>query len=238
MELLFERKKSLLWLDARTKFVVMICSSTILAAVYDWYLDIAIFAFVMCIGYLLGEVRITTKFTLAYGILAFLRFFVLMYCSGFAEIFIRGFSFILMRMLPMFLAAVLLILTTTVSEFIAAFRRAKIPDAIVIPLSVIFRFIPTIKEEWISIRQAMKFRGIGTSLQSIVKNPMQNLEYVLIPVMMSTATIAEELAAASMSRGLATGVRRTIITDIKLRFWDYFILISYPCLVFLAIFVF
>ena len=96
---------------------------------------------------------------------------------------------------------------------------------IVIPLSVMFRFIPTISEEWHSIRDAMRFRGIGISVRSVLTKPMMTLEYTMVPLLMSTATIADELAAASLSRGLDADTKRTSIEDVRLRLQDYLLIL-------------
>ena len=66
--------------------------------------------------------------------------------------------------------------------------RIHVPQKVVIPLSVVFRFFPTVKEEYVSIRDAMKMRGIIT-----VRSPMKMLEYRIVPLMMSVAKIGEEL---------------------------------------------
>lgn len=62
-------------------------------------------------------------------------------------------------MLPIFMAGILLMKTTSVSEFMLSFERMHLPNKLIIPLSVMFRFIPTISEEWHSIRDAMRFSG-------------------------------------------------------------------------------
>ena len=53
-----------------------------------------------------------------------------------------------------------LIATTSVSEFISAMEKLHMPQAITIPMSVMFRLFPTIGAEWRSIRRAMRMRGI------------------------------------------------------------------------------
>ena len=53
-----------------------------------------------------------------------------------------------------------MISSTSVSEFIGAMERMHITEKIVIPMSVIFRFFPTISEEYQAIRDAMKMRNI------------------------------------------------------------------------------
>ena len=128
-------------------------------------------------------------------------------------------------LLPIIAAALLLIRTTTVSEFIAAFQKMHLPDAFIIPMSVMFRFILTIAEEWHSIRSAMRFRGIGISLKTILLNPVHTVEYTLVPLLMSTAIIANDLAAASLARGLESGVPRSCIRRVKLGAADVVVLL-------------
>lgn len=86
-------------------------------------------------------------------------------------------------------------------------------------------FIPTISEEWHSIRDAMRFRGIGISVRSVLTKPMMTLEYTMVPLLMSTATISDELAAASLSRGLDADTKRTCIEDVRLRTQDYLLIL-------------
>ncbi|MBQ6249028.1 MAG: hypothetical protein IJJ88_02345, partial [Oscillospiraceae bacterium] len=45
-------------------------------------------------------------------------------------------------------------------KVISAMERIKMPQAITIPISVMFRLFPTIGAEWRSIRRAMRMRGI------------------------------------------------------------------------------
>ena len=47
----------------------------------------------------------------------------------------------------------------------------------------------------------------------------------MVPLLMSTATIADELAAASLSRGLDADTKRTCIEDVKLRPQDYLLIL-------------
>lgn len=54
---------------------------------------------------------------------------------------------------------------------------------------------------------------------------MMTLEYTMVPLLMSTATIADELAAASLSRGLDADTKRTSIEDVRLRLQDYLLIL-------------
>ena len=115
--------------------------------------------------------------------------------------------------------------TTTVSEFVAAMEHMHIPQTIVIPISVVFRFFPTVKEEYAAIRDAMKMRGITT-----LRNPMKMLEYRVVPLMISIAKIGEELSAAALTRGLGAPQKRTNICKIGFAPLDiFFFLLAIPC---------
>ena len=56
-----------------------------------------------------------------------------------------------------------LISSTYVSEFIAAMEKLHVSQKIIIPFVVMFRFFPTIAEEYHAIQDAMKMRGIHFS---------------------------------------------------------------------------
>ena len=85
-----------------------------------------------------------------------------------------------------------------------------------IPMSVIFRFFPTIGEENAAISDAMRMRGIRFG----GKHPGRMLEYRLIPLMISVVKIGDELSAAALTRGLGAPVRRTDICRIGFHVQD------------------
>lgn len=129
-------------------------------------------------------------------------------------------SGIFSRMLPAIVAAHYLVTTTTVSEFVAGMHRMHAPDSIVIPLSVMFRFIPTVVEEATSIQQVMKMRGIRVG----AGHPRKMLEYRLVPTMICSARIGEELSAAALTRGLGAPIARTNVSHIGFAIQDWIII--------------
>ncbi len=91
--------------------------------------------------------------------------------------------------------------------------------------SVVFRFFPTVKEEYAAIRDAMKMRGITT-----FRSPLKMLEYRIVPLMISVAKIGEELSAAALTRGLGAPQKRTNICKIGFGPLDiFFFLLAIPC---------
>ena len=92
---------------------------------------------------------------------------------------------------------------------------------IVIPLAVMFRFIPTVQDEWNGVRKAMAFRGISMTPGAIFRHPFQTIEYILVPLLFSSVGVMEELAAASLARGMDSERARTSFEEVKLRGADF-----------------
>jgi len=140
--------------------------------------------------------------------------------------------FIITKILPTVILARYIVKSTKVSEFLAAMNRLRITDKLTIPISVIFRFFPTVVEESKAINDAMRMRGIEMG----AKKASEALEYRMVPLIASCSIIGEELSAAAMTRGLEVGKRRSCIWNIRLGFMDYImILFCLVCYVWFAI---
>ena len=113
------------------------------------------------------------------------------------------------RFVPTLALAYFVFATTTVSEFMAAMARIRMPDWITIPLSVLFRFFPTLGEEARAIGAAMRMRGI-----SPLRNGTAFLECALVPLMSCAVSIGEDLSAAALARGLGGPAKRTNVCSI------------------------
>ena len=68
----------------------------------------------------------------------------------------------------------------------------------------------------------MRLRGVGLAGKN--KNLLTHLEYVIVPLMMSTLRIGDELSAASLTKGLGTG-HRTHICTVRLKVTDYILMV-------------
>ena len=103
--------------------------------------------------------KAAARFAVTYAVLFILELSVLPLLAG-AWHFILGAAVgIYTHMLPGFVMGYYLVSTTTVSEFVSAMERMHVPQKIVIPMTVVFRFFPTLKEEYAAIRDAMKMRA-------------------------------------------------------------------------------
>ena len=73
--------------------------------------------------------------------------------TGIVNFLLLAICGILSRFLPGIMLGMYLIETTTVSEFTAAMSKMHVTDKIAIPLSVMFRFFPTVADEFPAGRQ-------------------------------------------------------------------------------------
>lgn len=141
--------------------------------------------------------------------------------SGILNFLILGICGILSRFLPCMMMGTYLVSTTTVSAFTAAMERIHLSEKIIIPLSVMFRFFPTVVDEARSVNAAMKMRDIRLGKAGIFKI----LEYRIVPLMVCCVKIGEELSAAALTRGLGGTVRRTNICKIGFHVQDWIVIL-------------
>ncbi len=129
---------------------------------------------------------------------------------------------ILQQLLPGMTLGLLIIQTTSISQYMNGLRRLRIPAGPALATSVIFRFIPTIREENAGIKQALIVRG-WTGFKAW-RHPIDLLNYRLAPLLLSTSRIADELSMASLCRGLSTERERTSYPSDDLHLFDWLLI--------------
>jgi energy-coupling factor transport system permease protein len=82
------------------------------------------------------------------------------------------------------------------------------------------RFFPTIKEEYSSINDAMRMRGVMFGGGNVLKM----FEFRMIPLLFSCVNIGEELSAAAITRGLGGETKRSSIVELRLGVFDYLLM--------------
>ena len=123
---------------------------------------------------------------------------------------------------------------TTASEYLAVFKKLHIPDTFAVSFVVMLRFIPTLKEHLQNIRKALVFRNIRIGPVYFIKHPIISIERLIVPMLMSSGKVMEELSAAAMTRGLDVGRKRTTIVKFQLQLTDFlFILVGIWTLIYL-----
>ena len=225
--------KGIVKLDPRTKLLIFLTSGILAINAYR-IAPIMIFGAVLCLVLALCGKWITALKCMALLSLAcYTRYMVETSGRGASAVLIIVSSLlsIFLFTFPVLISFLLLAQTTRISHFLSALQAMHLPAALVIPIAVIFRFVPTVQEEWTGIRKAMAFRGIELNMMNAIRHPMKTVEYVLIPLLFSTISVMEELAAAALARGMDAGVKRSSYEVVKLRAADYIVIAVFLCLI-------
>ena len=132
--------------------------------------------------------------------------------------------------MPIMLYGQTFLKTTSVSEMVTGLYAMKIPRAFIITFAVAMRFFPTAKEEISHVRDAMSLRGIGFSLRNLRLRPALVFEGFITPLLVRASTIAEELSAASITRGLDNPAPRTAFIKLNITVKDTFFTVIFTLL--------
>lgn len=220
-ELLVSQKSNTgLPLDPRTKLAALTTIAVfILGGTYEGIMKYYILVLALIPLLLLlasKKIKAAAVYILLFGGSMLAEFWLIPHLSGIINFIILAMSSILLRFVPGIVMGYFVVSTMTVSEFVAAMEKLHLPSQITIPMAVMFRFFPTVMEEWSAIGDAMRMRGIrfgGGKAGAI-------LEYRLVPMMMCSVKIGEELSAAALTRGLGGPVKRTNICKIGFHMQD------------------
>lgn len=202
------RGEGLAWrLDPRTKIVAMVAACISSSIYRDAMWGSVLFACALTLVCIAGKPRAAFKFLTGYvAILALVSLTTLFSPDIGARVALILQS--LRAAFPALLLATLLVTTTKIGDLIAALTTFKLPRAIIMPLAVGIRFFPTFAEEFRFVSDAAKLQGLGLGM-AVVSHPAALFEAYLVPVMLRSAKIAEELAAAAVARGIERPGERT-----------------------------
>lgn len=213
-------------LDPRTKIILLIALGFFVTGGFGEGLYFTIVKYTLIIMPLLilisvGRWKKSLIFITIYAACFVLGEYILDYLDGTLKFLIGGCISMYMTIIPTIVMGSLIISTTTVSQFNAAMKRMHVSEKITIPMSVMFRFFPTVFEEASAVNSAMKMRGIrlgGNKLSDM-------FEYRIVPIMTCSVTIGEELSQASLSRGLCGKAKRTNICKIGFGLLDVVVIL-------------
>ncbi|CVI64930.1 Energy-coupling factor transporter transmembrane protein EcfT [Clostridiales bacterium CHKCI001] len=200
--------------DPRTKlFVLLICAVAITISPSLYYEGGLVFV-ILLYGILSGKPKYSIIMAIIYGGLLGLAIISNFYLSGALRIMFTTFSDFIGKMFPCVMMGGILVGTTQASEFMAALNHMHIPKNVVVPVTVMLRYIPMIQEDWGYIKDSMKLRDVAPSLKGLIKNPSQTVECIYVPLMMAASKMADEISAAAVTRGIENPKPRTCVKQI------------------------
>lgn len=224
-------KRAILVLDPRTKIFLVLAmgaSITILVPIYVEILSAALLAFLFVMN---RQVKSAIKLMTVFLFLAGLTYLP-QDIPGVTSI-VMPVGFMVRRFMMPIVAGNYLISSTPVGLLMNALEKLKLPFSVVITIAVMFRFFPTLKEEYGHIKNAMKMRGIGLNAVNIISKPILTLEYMMVPLLSSASRIGDELAAAGHTKGVDAPAKKVRYKTSRFTAADAFIFL-YIIAVFIA----
>jgi len=221
-------------LDPRIKLLLLVLAAFYIGMDLSIAVESALILIYVFPFFIIGLFTWGVVFLGIYILQLFLATFVLPHINIGFIIYVLSFLVHGLRvLLPSIIAGAYAFKTTTVNEWIAAFKKLHMPNWLLIPLAIMARFFPTIREDYRHIRKAMAFRGIGTGFWDLVKNPIQTLEFILIPLLMNATQVAEDLTVSSLTKGLSLPGKHTTIVRLQLTKYDWlYVVLAFLPLVF------
>ena len=194
-------------LDPRTIMGVLLAASVVAFMSKSLTVELGLVLGVALLQALTGHVRMALAFAGGYAVLWAVLNLVFPHVGGVAATMFT-ISFTFSRKIFLCLMVGSLLVT-------AALERLRVPQVVLIPLTVTMRYFPALKDEMAHIRDAMRLRDIPAS---------ERLECFVVPLIMSATTTADELSRAATCRGIENPVRSTDTERLRMHAADWAVL--------------
>lgn len=104
------------------------------------------------------------------------------------------------KVIPSIMVGAVMVKRIPLSYFVLAMRKCRLPEKLILALTVTIRYFPTIGQERRYIKDALKMRQVSG---------IQQFEAYMVPIMVSAINTADELSAAAVTRGVESPVKKT-----------------------------
>ena len=209
-----------LHLDPRTKlFLILLC---VLIAVFapNLYFQFALVTFIGLLAASSGKWQYALCGIIAYGLVCAFTIWCMGVLTGTWRTMFVAFLGLIHKVYACGMLAGLVISTTKVGEFLSAMAHLHIPKKLTIPIAVMLRYLPTIREDWHYIKDAMRLRDVSPTLWGFLKAPSMTVDCIYVPLLTAASKAADELSIASVTRGIENPKPRTCLVSIQMRTAD------------------
>jgi energy-coupling factor transport system permease protein len=124
-----------------------------------------------------------------------------------------------LRINIMAFSAFTLLYTTPQGTLVRGMVRLGLPYEYGLSLAIALRYIPTFGGIILMIMDAQKARGLELDKGNFFRKTLKYV-YVMAPVVISALRMADQLSLAIESRAYGAPVKRTYLTDLKMRLTD------------------
>jgi energy-coupling factor transport system permease protein len=221
-------------LDDRVK--VWMAASAGVAAIYciDWRIQALILLASLVLCLLAGAVRFALYFSLFLIGLVALSAALARLAPAWSPL-VWGFCLFFLKFMPMLSMAFFLAASLNTSRFLRSLEGLKAPAGLVLPVGVCLRFMPSVASECRQVAYAMRMRGIGLRPASLLRRPFETLGYLMVPLLIRSLAVGEELARAAVARGIEAPGPKTSYYDTRFKLGDGLVLLAWSAALVLLI---
>ena len=216
-----------LHLDPRAKlFLILLC---VLSAVFapNLYFQFVLVTLIALLAALSGNWRYALRGIIAYALICVFTVWCMGMLTGTWRTMFVAFLGLVHKVYACGMLAGLVISTTKVGEFLSAMARLHIPKKLTIPIAVMLRYLPTIREDWHYIKDAMRLRDVSPTLLGFLKAPAMTINCIYVPLLTAASKAADELSIASVTRGIESPKPRTCLVKIQMQAADFWAMILF-----------
>jgi len=129
---------------------------------------------------------------------------------------------LVLRIIIMVLTSTIITFSTPIEDILQFLKKIKVPHQLAFVIATGIRFIPTMQKKSEMIQEAQKARGAQIGEGGIIKS-IKSYIPVLIPMIVDSLRMSENLAAAMLNRGFGAMAVTTDLYEIKMKKRDYLI---------------
>jgi energy-coupling factor transport system permease protein len=197
--------------DPRTELLLLVLANIVAFTQHSLVVEIVWVTMLFALITVCGCKKSAGKLGIAFVVCLILHYYI--FPNG-PKVLASSFTFLVSyarKIFPCLIVGALIVKKTSIRELMLALRKWRVPQSLIIPLSVTLRYFPALKEESGYIRDAMKLRNIHGA---------RKIECMVVPIMISATTTAEELSAAAVTRGIENPSPKTSLIDMRFGIQD------------------
>lgn len=127
---------------------------------------------------------------------------------------------LMLRIYSMVLITSVLTFTTPLDQFIQLMRKLRFPQPLTFVIVTSIRFIPTMQKKVDQVFAAQRARGARFSQTNIFSQVFNYLP-VMIPLIVDSLRMSEQLAISMLNRGYGASANWTALKEMKMKRVDY-----------------
>ena len=208
-------------LDPRTKlFLILLCVLSSMSAP-NLSFQFGLTVLIGLVAIASGKYLYALRGILVYALICMFTIWCIDVMTGTWQTMFIAFLGLVHKVYACGMLAGLVISTTKVGEFLFAMAKLHIPRKLSIPIAVMLRYLPAIREDWHFIKDAMRLRDVSPTFTGFLKAPAMTINCIYVPLLTAASKTADELSIASVTRGIENPNPRTCLVSIQMRAADW-----------------